>query len=262
MRILFIGDIVGKTGRKTVSDLLPSLIKKYDIDFVIANGENATHGKGLIYNHYQQLIDYGIDCITLGNHYRGKSEIKQFANGANSLIRPANLKHDFPGVGSQIFVIDDITVRVSNLLGQIYMNEEVHNPYDQLNKIINDEERAIIHIVDFHAEATSEKYALAYAFDGQISALIGTHTHVQTSDARILDMGTGYISDVGMTGPYKGIIGVKKDIIVERLFKGGKGHFHLDDNPQTLLSAVIIDIDEKQGKTNDIKSLYIKHDLT
>ena len=198
MRILFFGDIVGKNGRNAIKRNLGLLKSKFRADLVIANGENATHGKGLIENHYNELIEAGIDIITLGNHYLSKSEITEYIQHANRLARPLNIKSDIGGYGSVVIDIDDISIRVTNVLGQVFLHEEVENPFDSLDQLINNSERANIHIVDFHAEATGEKQALAWAFDGKVSAVLGTHSHVQTNDNRILENGTGYISDAGL----------------------------------------------------------------
>ena len=256
-KILFIGDIVGQKGRLAVSFHLPALRKKHGIHFVIANAENATHGKGLIYHHYQALLDAGIDCLTLGNHYDAKSEIRSYLDGALSLVRPINLAVSYPGVGTTVFRDDDFSIRITNILGQSFMTETVKSPFDCLQEVIEKEEKTDIHIVDFHAEATGEKYALAHAFDGKISALIGTHTHVQTRDNRVLPNGTGYISDVGMTGPYNGILGVSATSIIEKLWHQQKSVFTLEESPETLFSAVIITIDEHTGLTQDITPLYL-----
>lgn len=256
-KILFIGDIVGQKGRQAVLFHLSKLKKKYNIDFVIANAENATHGKGLIYHHYESLLDYGIDCLTLGNHYDAKSEIRQYLDGALSLVRPYNLIKEYPGVGTTVFKDDRFSIRITNLLGTAFMNEEVKNPFDSLLEIIEKEEKTDFHIVDFHAEATGEKYALAYAFDGRISALIGTHTHVQTRDSRILPNGTGYISDVGMTGPYEGILGVDPEPIIRRMWHQEKATFTLDQKPASIFSAIIISVDELSGKTIEMTPLYL-----
>ncbi|MFA5235822.1 MAG: TIGR00282 family metallophosphoesterase [Bacilli bacterium] len=256
-KILFIGDIVGQKGREAVSFHLATLKKKFKLDFIIANGENATHGKGLILHHYESLLHAGIDCLTLGNHYDAKSEIRQYIDGALSLVRPLNLKKEYPGVGTTVFKDDRFSIRITNLLGQAFMTEEVVNPFDSLKKLLDKEEKTDIHIVDFHAEATGEKYALAHAFDGQVSAVIGTHTHVQTRDARILPLGTGYISDVGMTGPYDGILGVAPEAIIKKLWHDEKVVFTLDTGPETILSAVVLSIDETTGKTLDINPIYL-----
>lgn len=257
MKILMIGDIVGKCGRNTVRELLPKIIKKYQIDFVIANGENVTHGRGIIENHYHQLLDMGIDVVTLGNHYRSKSEIDEYINGADQLIRPANLKCEIGGVGSAIYEVNGVTIRVTNLLGQAFMLEEANSPYDVLKEIIEKEEKADIHIVDFHAEATGEKISLAYAFDGQISALIGTHTHVQTRDAHILENGTALLTDVGMCGPYHGVLGTKKEPVIARTWLHQKAIFEIDDKDTPLFNAVVLDINENSGLAEQISPIYI-----
>ncbi len=256
-KILFIGDIVGQKGRQAVSFHLPQLKKKYQLDFIIANGENATHGKGLIYHHYESLLNAGIDCLTLGNHYDAKSEIRSYLDGALSLVRPLNLLKEYPGVGTTVFKNDDFSIRITNLLGQAFMTEEVYNPFKSLDNLLKTEEKTDIHIVDFHAEATGEKYALAYAFAGQVSAVIGTHTHVQTRDARILEGGTGFIADVGMTGPYHGILGVQPEAIIRRMWHEEKSVFKLDEQPTSIFSAVILTIDELSGKTIEINPLYL-----
>ncbi|MCF0116449.1 MAG: TIGR00282 family metallophosphoesterase [Bacilli bacterium] len=257
MRILFLGDIVGKNGREIIGNHLNELAKKYRADFIIANGENATHGKGLIENHYRYLLNIGIDAITLGNHYDGKNEIREYIEDADSLIRPLNIKDDnFKGVGSAVFEINGVTIRVTNLLGSVYMNEEVINPFDALDNLLNDnnEEKADIHIVDFHAEATGEKQALGYAFDGRVSAVLGTHTHVQTNDARIFENGTAFISDVGMCGPYNGILGCKKEAVIERTWHGAHARFETNEIDDSIICGVILDINEGTGRCEYIQS--------
>ncbi len=256
MRLLFIGDIVGKSGRNIVIKYLPELIKKYQIDFVIANGENVTHGKGLIEHHYHQLVNNGIDCITLGNHYESKNEILEYLEGADHLIRPYNIKKDYPGVGTAVFELDDIRVRVTNLLGQAFMLEEVDNPFEALNSIIEDSHDEI-HIVDFHAEATGEKQSLAWAFDGKITALIGTHTHVQTHDERILPQGTAFMCDVGMCGPYNGILGAKREVMINRAWKNEVLRYDVESEKGSVLSAVVITIDEESKNATAIKSILL-----
>ncbi len=257
MRLLFIGDIVGKSGRSVVKAHLPELIKKYQIDFVIANGENVTHGKGLIEHHYEQLLQMGIDCITLGNHYESKSEITEYLEGAEHLIRPYNLKKNYPGVGTAVFEVDNFRIRVTNLLGQAFMLEEVNNPFDALKEIIEQEEPADIHIVDFHAEATGEKQALGWAFDGEVTAVIGTHTHVQTHDERILAKGTAFMCDVGMCGPLNSVLGAKKETMIARAWKGEKVRYELSPEKGSVLSAVLIDVNPDLGLATAIKSIIL-----
>lgn len=257
MKILFIGDIVGKSGRTMVINNLPSLIKKYNIDFVIANGENATHGKGLIENHYNQLLKSGIDVITLGNHYNSKSEINEFINGADYIIRPFNLLNEFGGVGTAVYEVGDIRIRITNLLGEAFMLEEVNNPFESLKYIVDNEEKADIHIVDFHAEATGEKQALGWAFDGEVTAVIGTHTHVQTHDERILKKGTAFMCDVGMCGPNNGILGAKKEVVIGRLWNKEKIRYEIEKELGSILNAVVIEADENTGKALSIKSITL-----
>ncbi|MCH5179654.1 MAG: TIGR00282 family metallophosphoesterase [Erysipelotrichales bacterium] len=257
MKILMIGDIVGKNGRQVVNKLLPGIIKKHNIDFVIANGENATHGKGLIENHYNYLLNSGVDVVTLGNHYNSKDEIVSYINGADQLIRPCNLKNDFPGVGSAIYNVNDYLIRVTNVLGKAFMKEEIISPYDAIKNIIENEEKADIHIIDFHGEATGEKQSIAWAFDGLVSAVIGTHTHVQTRDARILPNGTGFMCDVGMCGPYNGVLGSKRENVISTLWLDDAKPFVVEDKDDSLFNAVILDINEENGKCENISPIYL-----
>lgn len=256
MKILFIGDIVGRVGRRMVKEKVPYFVEKYGIDFVIANGENATHGKGLIKHHYDELIDSGVDCITLGNHYNSKSEITRYINAADRLVRPLNLLNDFPGEGSALFDVDGVTIRVTNILGSAFIEEQVNSPYLSTLELLENEEPATIHIIDFHGEATGEKECFAYAFDGKVSAVLGTHTHVQTHDAHVLEKGTAYISDVGMTGYYDGVLGFDKDSVIKKTVYGQASKFTPPNEGRGVFSAVVIDIDEYTGLANDIFEIY------
>ncbi len=256
MNILFIGDIVAKAGRKVVARMISQLQEEVELDFIIANGENATHGKGLSHDNYEELIDAGIDCITLGNHFAARKDLLEYIDGCDNLIRPYNLHYSLPGLGSVLIeAYSGVKIRVTSLLGRSYINLNATNPFEALKEIINDDD-ANIHIVDFHAEATGEKMALAYAFDGQISALIGTHTHVQTCDSRILPGGTAYISDVGMCGPYNGILGVNKDDVIKKTWTGYPTSFSIDDSDkEAVFNAVILSFDENY-KCFAIKPIY------
>ena len=247
----------GKVGRRMIKENLSRLIEKYEIDFVIANGENATHGKGLIKAHYDELVDDGVDVITLGNHYDSKKQIISYIDRVDRLIRPANLLNDFPGEGSVMFDVDGISVRVTNVLGAAFMNENVDNPYKTMMDILNNEEPSCIHIVDFHAEATGEKQCLAYALDGKVTAVLGTHTHVQTHDAKILPNGTAFISDVGMTGFADGVLGCTKETVVPKILWGENSRFECPDEGRGILSAVVIDVDETSGKATQIFPIYL-----
>lgn len=259
MKILFIGDIVGKIGRRMIKEKVPYYVDKYGIDFVIANGENATHGKGLNYNHYQELIDDGVDVITMGNHYASKKEIASYIDNVDRLIRPINIVNPIGGVGSEVYDVDGITVRVTNLMGSAFISDvTVSDPYYALAEVLSDEEneKATINIVDLHAEATGEKLALGYQFDGQVSAILGTHTHIQTHDARILPNGTGYISDVGMCGYADGILGVETKSATEKTLFGNKSRFVYPDEGRGMFNAVVLDIDNISGKTKEIFPIY------
>ena len=260
MKILFIGDVVGRIGRRMIKEKVPYFVKKYEIDFVIANGENATHGKGLNRNHYYELIDAGCDAITLGNHYDSKKDLRNYIDRVDRVIRPLNLKNEFPGEGSMVFDFDGITIRVTNLLGSAFINEEVNSPYFAMLELLENEEPTNIHIVDFHAEATGEKKSLAFALDGKVSAVIGTHTHVQTNDAQILEKGTAFISDVGMTGFADGVLGFEKESVVGKLMYGEQSKFTLPDEGRGLFSAVVIDVDENTGLAKSIFPIYYLED--
>ena len=256
MNILFIGDIVGKLGRDVVSYMIDLITSKRPIDFIIANGENATHGKGLNEDHFRELLDAGVDVVTLGNHYAAKKDIFKYIDTYDCLLRPNNIHTSIPGVGTNIFDVNGTKIRVTNLMGRSFMNSSVDNPFDNLQDIINYQDKADIHIVDFHAEATGEKYALAYAFDGQVSAVLGTHTHVQTRDYRILEKGTAYISDVGMCGSYNSILGAKKEGVISRTWTGMPSLFEVIEHDECLFSALILEFDDKTNECLSIEPIY------
>ncbi len=258
MKVLFLGDIVGKVGRRTVKNNLEKLVKKYQVDFIIANGENTTHGKGLIEKHYYELLDMGVDCITLGNHYLSKDSLLTYIEDADALIRPLNLSQRIGGEGSRLFEVNGIKIRVTNILGTAFMKEEVSSPYYSLKSLIDSlESEDSIHIVDYHAEATGEKMCFGYAFDGLVSAVLGTHTHVQTNDAKILKNGTAFISDVGMCGAANGVLGFEKDSVMRVTMFGEKGRFGFDDEDQGLLNGVVIDFDDLTHKAREIITVKV-----
>ncbi len=261
MKVLFIGDIVGRIGRRMVKEKVPYYVDKYNIDFVIANGENATHGKGLIRQHYHELLDSGVDVITLGNHYDSKNEIQRYINNADRLLRPVNLLHDYPGVGTEIYDLDGYSIRITNLMGSVFMGEDVNSPYLAMLNILAEEEPANIHIIDFHAEATGEKQSLAFALDGKVSAVLGTHTHVQTNDAHVLPQGTAFISDVGMCGFADGVLGNSVETVVPKILYGEKSRFSPPDEGRGVFSAVVIDIDENTGKSRSIFSINFQEEV-
>lgn len=216
-RILFIGDIIGKPGRLAVRGLLPKLIGRYNPDLVIANGENSAGGFGITPEIVEELIRLEVNVITSGNHIWDKKEIYDFIKSERRLIRPANYPDGAPGSGFGVFeCASGIKVGVVNLLGRVFM-DNLDCPFRAASDAVKriKEETPII-IVDMHAETTSEKAAMAWHLEGEVSAVIGTHTHVQTSDERVLPKGTAFISDAGMTGPTESVIGIRKEIILER----------------------------------------------
>lgn len=257
MKILIFGDIVGRTGREIVSKHILSLKKKYNIDLTIANGENAAHGKGITRNIYNEFLAMGVDVITLGNHAFSQKEAVEFISNAPRLLRPLNFHHSCPGRGTLIINIRGHEVRVTNLIGQVFMNNTSYtNPFDCLDNLINSTAKTI-HIIDFHAEVTSEKMALAWAFDGKVSAIFGTHTHVQTADERLLELGTGYISDVGMCGASNGVIGAKREVIIPKMWTGIQSRYEVaEGNGQ--LNALVLSIDESTMKTSSLERIFIR----
>ncbi len=219
MKILFVGDVFSSIGREMLDTYLPRLKQIHNIDLVIVNGENVTHGKGLIKKHYDELLFNGVSLITMGNHTFSKKDIFDYIDEADRLIVPYNQPRSLPGVGSREIMVSGQKVRVTSLLGMAFMDPRVQNPFDAIDDLLETVD-SDIHIVDFHAEATSEKVAMGYYLDGRVSAVLGTHTHIPTGDEKILNQGTAYQTDVGMTGPYESVIGCDKDLIIKRMKDG------------------------------------------
>lgn len=238
MKILFIGDVFSSIGRDMIAKYLPKLKKKYQIDVVIANVENATHGKGLIRKHYEEFLFQGISFMTMGNHTFSKKELFDYIDEADRLIVPYNQPKALPGIGSREIQVQGKKIRVTNLLGITFMDGKSQNPFEVIDEIV-DKDTSDIHIVDFHAEATSEKIALGYYLDGKVSAVLGTHTHVATSDEKILRHGTAYQSDVGMTGPYESVIGCDKDSIIKRMHSGLMTPFQVAEGEGQFLATLL-----------------------
>ena len=216
MKILFIGDIVGNPGRRMLERHLRSLQHEHSIDFTVANGENAAGGAGINKKVYQELLDSGVDAFTMGNHVWDNKDIFNFIDQGAKIVRPANLPASSPGAGYAVFQAGGVSLALVNLLGRVYM-PSVDCPFltaEHLLKKLSSQTPYII--VDIHAEATSEKMALGWYLDGKASAVLGTHTHIQTNDARVLPKGAGYITDVGMTGPRDSVLGVDKDTVIRR----------------------------------------------
>jgi 2',3'-cyclic-nucleotide 2'-phosphodiesterase len=248
LKVLFIGDIVGNPGRKAVKELIGGILKEESIDFCIANGENAAGGSGITYVVAQELYKAGIDAITMGNHTWSKKEILNFIDSDNKIVRPANYPAELPGKGSTIINGKNGKIGILNLMGRIYM-ESIDCPFKAAERELEYLKSFVkIIVVDMHAEATSEKCAMAWYLDGRVSCVLGTHTHVQTADERILPFGTGFITDVGMTGPLDGIIGVDRDIVINKFITHMPVKFEVARGI-VQFNAVILEIDEKNGKT-------------
>lgn len=257
MNILFFGDVVGKIGRKALLENLPILKKKYNADFVIVNAENITHGKGIIKKHYNFLRNIGVDAITLGNHYLNRISLNEFINEATSLIRPVNLIDYKLGLGSKVFKVNGINIRVTNVLCKNFMNIECDDPVISLNNVIKDTSEKEIHIVDLHGEATGEKESIAYYFDGKISAILGTHTHVQTNDLKILPKNTVYLSDVGMCGESISVLGFDCKSVIEKSILNKDGPFQINDNGKYLINGVFMKFNDSTLKAEKVELIKI-----
>jgi metallophosphoesterase (TIGR00282 family) len=255
IRLLFIGDIVGRPGRDLVRRGLGGLVEAHQIDFVIANAENAAAGFGITRDIGDELLGWGIDVMTSGNHIWDKKEAIDYIGAEARLLRPANYPSGVPGRGSYVAqTADGRAVGVLNVMGRVFMLS-IDDPFAvALEQIKELKARTRVIFVDFHAEATSEKIAMGWHLDGKVTAVVGTHTHVQTADDRILPKGTAYLTDVGMTGPHDSVIGVETEAVVGRFLTGMPARFEVaSGNPR--LNAVLIDADEATGLATRIERL-------
>jgi metallophosphoesterase (TIGR00282 family) len=255
VRILFIGDIFGKPGRDLIRRGVGPLVEHHGIDLVIANGENAAAGSGITRELGDQILGWGVDVMTSGNHIWSKREAIDYIGAEPRLLRPANFPAGVPGNGSYLArSADGRTAGVINIMGRVFM-QPLDDPFAVVMREIEAlQPRAKVIVVDFHAEATSEKAAMGWYLDGKVTAVIGTHTHVQTADERILPKGTAYLTDVGMTGPHDSVIGVDVEPALSRFLSGMPSRFEpATGNPR--LHAVVIDADEKTGRALDIERL-------
>jgi len=251
MKILFIGDIVGAPGREAVKKLLPGLKKEFALDFAIANAENAAGGSGVTLKVVEELFAAGLDVLTSGDHIWKKKEIFEFINGEGRLLRPLNFPTGAPGRGWGLFKAKNTPVGVINVNGRVFM-EALDCPFRTSRQAQEElSEDAKIIIVDIHAEATSEKVALGWYLDGKVSAVLGTHTHIQTADEKILPNGTAYITDVGMTGAYDSVIGRRVEDVLERFLTAVPVRFEVAEG-NVQLHAVVLDIEENSGKARSI----------
>lgn len=254
MKILFIGDIVGASGRRVVIDHLPMLKERYAVDFTIANGENSAHGKGITKKIYNQLIDAGIDCITMGNHTFAKREIYDDYESCPELLIPANIDPIDFGNFFKVYSVNNKTICVVNLYGEAFMNRVADKPYPYMDYVLENID-ADFYFVDFHGESTSEKMMCAHLYCDRIDALVGTHTHVQTADERLIGQ-TAYITDVGMCGAYDSIIGRDVDELIDRFIYEKKTYYTVAEG-RAFLNAVVIDVDDRSMKSRSIERVVI-----
>ncbi len=255
MKILTVGDIIGENGLKKAQEVVSNLKKEQNIDFIIANGENVAGGMGITYKLYKQIIDMGVDVVTLGNHTWAKKDIFSFIDNEDRLIRPANYPKGVPGKGYTIVEKNNKKIGVINIMGRAEMNVLTENPFVLINKIIGEiKNKADIIIVDFHAEASAEKIAMGYFLDGKVNILFGTHTHLQTADEQILEKGTGYISDIGMTGPKKSVIGMDVEASIKRFETTLPERYKLADG-ECVFNGCIFELNEDTCRITNIKRI-------
>ena len=265
MKLLFIGDIVGQPGRRAVSELVPKLREQHGLDFVIANGENAAGGSGLTPKVAGEIFAAGVDVITSGDHLWDQKEIMELLANEKRFLRPLNYPAGTPGQGSGVFEVrgqksgvrSQISVAVLNAQGRTFMQPPLENPFllaaDEVRRL---REQTKIIFVDMHAEATSEKIALARMLDGQVSAVVGTHTHVQTADEQIFPGGTAYLTDAGFTGPHDSVLGREIEPVIKRFLTSMPQRFEVAKD-RVLLQGAVIEIDDASGKTIEIQRLSV-----
>lgn len=254
MRILFVGDIVGRPGRNAVRSMLPALSAEYAINTVVVNGENSAGGLGATSKTLSELVEMGVDVVTMGNHTWRKKELVGSIDGLPNVVRPANFPDDNPGRGRVVIETDLGPLGVLNLQGRVFM-DPLDCPFATAERevaTLRKETDAII--VDFHAEATSEKIAMGWFLDGSVSAVIGTHTHVQTSDERVLPEGAAYMTDVGMTGPEDTVLGINRHLVIRQLRTRMPQKFEVP-NTQARLCGAVIEVDMRTGRATSIERI-------
>lgn len=255
MRILFIGDIIGRPGRQAVQELVPRLRQQRDIDVVIANVENAASGFGLTETVGREILGSGVDIMTGGNHLWDKKGTEGYIATETRLVRPANYPEDVPGQPWLIHRVGDVRLGILSLQGQVFM-PPLDNPFHKLDELLEElEDMADLFVVDFHGEATSEKQAIAWHADGRVAALVGTHTHVPTADERILPKGTAYVTDLGMTGPYDSVIGMVKEKVLRRFLTGLPSRFEVAKD-DIRLSGLLVEIDPVSRRATSVERVH------
>ncbi len=258
MRILFVGDVVGRPGREAFEALVPRLRHEHEVDACVVNGENVADGVGITPRLAERLLAAGADAVTLGNHTWRRPEIAGYLNGSSRVVRPANMSATMPGRGLVVVpAADGSPVAVVNVLGTLYM-EPARSMWEVIDDLVGEAlETTPVVLVDVHAEATSEKVALASWLDGKATGVLGTHTHVQTSDARVLPGGTAAITDVGMTGPHDSVIGVRSELAIQRMRTGAPVRFETAHGG-VRLEAVLLTCEQATGKATAIDALRVE----
>lgn len=257
MNILVLGDVISECGCNKVRRTVPPFKRLKGIDLCIANGENSAKGNGITPESTKNLFCAGVDFITTGNHAFRRAEMYDFFDESDCVIRPYNYPPQTPGKGVGIIDMGRVQVGVINLSGTMFM-ENLENPFYAADRALEEIKDCKIKLLDFHAEATSEKLALAYYLDGRISAFFGTHTHVQTSDERILPKKTGYITDLGMCGPNESVLGVKKEIVIKKFRTGLPVRFETDESAPCLVHGCIFSVDEKSGECLSVERIELE----
>jgi len=260
VRILFVGDVIGRPGRRALARILPRIVREHDVEFTVANGENVASGIGITESTASELLESGVNLITGGNHIWDKRDSVAFVSSCDRLVRPANYPPGTPGIGHGLFTTrEGSTLGVVNLQGRVFM-QAVDCPFRVGAKLVEELLKSTrIVLVDIHAEASAEKLALAWHLAGRASAVVGTHTHVQTADERILEGHTAYITDVGMTGPYRSVIGVKTELSLARFLTQRPHRFEVAEGPCTM-NAVLLVIDDETGAATRIERINARAD--
>ncbi len=264
MRILLLGDVCGPAGMKVVESKLREIIKEKKIDFTIANGENAAeNGKGITKKNFVDLINYGVDVVTSGNHIWDQKEILEIIDKEKKLIRPANLFDGQPGNGYGIYEIKNKKIAVINLIGNVFMkkSQDLFSFTEKIIKKIKLKKDADFIVIDIHGEITSEKMALGHYLDGKVTTVVGTHTHVPTSDTKILKNGTAYQTDLGMCGDYDSVIGMNKENSIKKFRKDLSAENHFPATGQATLSGVVVEADDQTGLAKNISQIIIGGNL-
>lgn len=256
MNILIIGDIYSNVGREMIEKYVPKVREKYNINFIVANGENIAHGNGITERYYHFLLHNKVNVVTLGNHTFGNQDLFNFINNAKNLIRPLNYPSDVPGKGYVTINYNGKTITVFQVMGRTFMNASLDCPFQATEKLL-EEVKSDYYICDFHGEATSEKIAYGLAFDGRVDIIVGTHTHVQTNDAHLLPKGTMYMTDLGMTGALDGVIGVEPNGIIKKFLTGMPVRHTPMEQGRKQFNALVVEINEVSHKVANYDIIHI-----